>query len=253
MKGKTMERKTKANHMQKNATNFTSAFTPRNAQSLHQHVVEQIVQQIVGGALPPHALLPPEPDLAQQFGVSRTVIREAIRVLVSKGLVTVKQGSGMRVQPPEKWNHLDPMVLFEQVRSGRSSDLLEELLEVRRILEVEVAALAAERRTDEDRVRLGANLAGMAKLINDPEAYTRLDIDFHEQILNAARNRLLREALGLVAEALYAGRFITTHLSGGTERAQHGHEAIYAAIERGDAEAARAAMRDHVLQFERDM
>jgi GntR family transcriptional repressor for pyruvate dehydrogenase complex len=216
-------------------------------------VVQQIAQRIVSGALRPGETLPVEPELAQQFGVSRTVIREAVRVLVSKGLLAVRQGSGMRVQPPEEWDYLDPLVLFEQVRSGQAEDLLDELLEVRCILEVEVAALAAERRTPADLAALHASLADMAQSLSEPDRFTRLDIEFHGRILAAARNRLLREALRPVTETLEAGRFLTIRLQGGAERSMGGHEEIYAAIEAGDAQAAREAMRGHVQQFERDI
>jgi DNA-binding transcriptional regulator YhcF (GntR family) len=87
---------------------------------LHQRVVEELLRQIVSGALPPGTTLPSEPELARQFGVSRIVIREAIRILVEKGLITVRHGSGMWVQSIEQWNHLDPMVLLEKSARART-------------------------------------------------------------------------------------------------------------------------------------
>lgn len=223
------------------------------AQPLHRGVVEQVARWIVGGELPPGASLPIEADLAKRFGVSRTVIREAVRVLVAKGLLAVRHGSGMWVQGPDAWDHLDPLVLFEQVRGGQGEGVLDEVLEVRCILEVEAAALAAERRTGDDLAALRTSLAAMAGAVVDPDSYTELDIRFHNEILAAARNRLLREALRPVTETLRAGRVLTTRLSGGAAASLRGHEEIQVAIERSDTDAAREAMRRHVRQFERDI
>jgi GntR family transcriptional repressor for pyruvate dehydrogenase complex len=95
-------------------------------------VVQQIVTQILSDALAPGASLPSEATLAQQFAVSRTVIREAVRVLASKGLIAVKHGSGMQVQPSNQWNYLDPLVLFKQLRVKQDESVLDDLLELRR-------------------------------------------------------------------------------------------------------------------------
>jgi GntR family transcriptional regulator, transcriptional repressor for pyruvate dehydrogenase complex len=228
-----------------------------SAQPLHQSVTRQIARRIVSGELEPGAVLPIEPMLAEQFGVSRTVVREAVRMLVSMGLLTVRQGSGTRVRPPEEWDYLDPLVLFEQVRSGKGEGLLEEVLDVRRVLEVEVAGWAAERRTDEELAELGTYLEGMAASTSNPEEFTRLDIEFHERILSSARNRILREALRPINDVLTTGRFITARnaiqRSGSVEMSQRGHEEIYEAVADRDADAAREAMRRHVRQFEKDI
>ena len=223
------------------------------SQSLHQNVVQQLARQILNGILVPGSTLPIENELAQDFGVSRTVVREAVRVLVSKGLLSVRQGSGMRVQPAESWNYLDPLILFERVRSGKGGDLLEEVLEVRRILEVEVAALAATRCTEENISTLQVDLSDMQDSLADPIRFTDLDITFHEHILEMAHNRLLREALRPVAETLQTGRFITTQLPGGVQASMVGHREIFAAIKNRDVGAAREAMLKHVQQFEHDI
>lgn len=107
------------------AATSTLAYQPVNAQPLHRNVLQQIMRRIVSNELESGMALPAEPALAEQFGVSRTVIREAVRVLVSMGLLQVKQGSSMRVQEPEYWNYLDPLVVFERVRSGKGGELLQ--------------------------------------------------------------------------------------------------------------------------------
>jgi DNA-binding FadR family transcriptional regulator len=220
---------------------------------LHEGVVRQIARQITDGSLEPGTVLPAEPELARRFGVSRTVVREAVRTLSSQGLIAVRHGSGMWVQPPDRWRYLDPLVLFEVIRSGREDELLDELLEVRRIIEGEGAALASERRTDEDLNSLRYVLDRLAETGEDLETYTRLDGEFHDQILVVARNRLLREALKPVVAVLDAGRAITIRQPGAAEGSVRGHEEIYASIERGDPKAAREAMHRHILQFELDM
>lgn len=121
------------------------------------------------------------------------------------------------------------------------------------MLEVEGAALAAQRRTSGDLQQLYTTMVRMREALGDPDAYTRLDVLFHEQILAAARNRLLREALRPVAEAIRAERFLTAQRPGGADESMCGHEQIYTAIGQGDAEAARTAMRQHVEQFEHDI
>jgi DNA-binding FadR family transcriptional regulator len=216
-------------------------------------VVLQVTRRIVGGELAPGSPLPVEPVFAEQFGVSRTVVREAVRVLVSKGLVEVKQGSGMRVRSPDDWDYLDPLILFQQVASGRGEALLDELLETRRVLEVEVAGMAAERRTEEELGGLETCLDGMARALEDPAEFTRLDVEFHDRILRAARNRPLREALRPIGEMIKEGRAITNRFSTDPGESQRGHERIYEAIRQGDESKARVAMRGHVRQFERDI
>jgi GntR family transcriptional repressor for pyruvate dehydrogenase complex len=229
------------------------SYQPVQPQRLHERVVQQVVQRIVSGAAAPGTSLPTEPELAQQFGVSRTVVREAVRVLVSKGLVAVKHGSGMRVEPPDRWDYLDPLVVYAEVRSGRDEGLLEELIETRRVLEVEVAALAAERRTAEDVAVMERTLAQMWASLHDPASYTRLDNVLHDAILASTRNRLLREALRPVAEALAPGRLIAASRPGVPEHSLESHRNIVAAIRQGDAPAAREAMRRHIVEFEHDI
>jgi GntR family transcriptional repressor for pyruvate dehydrogenase complex len=230
-----------------------AAFQPVGASRLHEGVVRQIVAGIVGGDIRPGDPLPTEHTLAAQFGVSRTVIREAVRVLVGKGLVAVKHGSGMQAQPSDRWNSLDPLILFEQIRRGRDETVLREVLELRRVVEVEIAALASRRRTSDDLRALRAAVEGMRAVLDDPTAYTRLDIAFHEAILAAGRNRLLVQALRPAGQALAVGRLISSRRPGGPAESERGHESILVAIEAADEEGARVAMRHHIVQFEDDV
>lgn len=229
------------------------SFERVNAERLHETVVVQIVRQIARGSLEPGKLLPTEPEIGQQFGVSRTVIREAVRVLSTKGLISVEHGRGMRVQSRDMWHYLDPLVMFEIVSSGRGDELLDELLEIRRVFEVEAAALAARRRIPEDLASLRSLLDGMAETYDDPGKYTRMDSEFHDGILLVARNRLLREALKPVVKVVDAGRLITIRQPGAMEGSMRGHEEIYSGIEKGDPDATGEAMRRHILRFQLDI
>lgn len=224
-----------------------------NQARLHEGVVQQIAHQIVTGALQPGSVLPTEPELARQFGVSRTVIREAVRVLVSKGLITVRHGSGMWIQPPESWDHLDPLILFERVRSGRDVCWLDEVLELRKVLELAAAELAATRRTADDLAVMESELQAMRGLVHDPASFVQRDVAFHEAIMAAARNRLLREARRPLSQVLFSGWRLTSRTPERVQRSLEGHEAIYGAIAEGDPVLAREAMRHHLEQFERDI
>ncbi len=228
---------------------------PITHERLHQRVVEELLKQIVSGAIPPGTALPSEPELARQFGVSRIVIREAIRILVEKGLVAVRHGSGMWVQPTDQWNHLDPMVLFERLRSHRDPSWLEEILELRKILELAAAELAAVRRTPEHLARLNDLLERMRAAVADADAttYVSLDVSFHEVIMEAAGNRLLREARRPLSDVLFSGWLMTTRTPERLTRSLRGHEDIYTAIAASDPLAAREAMRRHVEYFENNI
>src|SRR5437867_6597662 len=118
-----------------------------------------LVVDIVSEERAPGERLPPEADLALEFGVSRGVAREAIRGLEERGLVRVKHGRGSTVTPRQSWNVLDPDVLAALLQSEDRSDLVSELLETRKLIEVECAGLAAERATEEDLAMIAGALA----------------------------------------------------------------------------------------------
>ncbi|GAA4006667.1 FadR/GntR family transcriptional regulator [Deinococcus rubellus] len=219
---------------------------------LHAAVARELMARVMAGQYNPGDLLPVEPKLVTEFGVSRTVIREAVRSLNDKGIISVRQGSGMRVEPPDQWSYLDPVVLFELVKAGRSPTLFDELLEGRRILEVQLVGLAAQKRTDEEAQELANLLARMREHIRDPDPaeYNNLDLAFHDLIARAARNRLLLEAMRPITEVTRIGRFYTVSVQGGLELSLRGHDELYRAVHAQDALGAQQAMLHHVQQFE---
>lgn len=233
-------------------------FSPAVTDQLPAGIVRQIMRGLARGWFRPGERLPKEDELATSFRVSRTVVREAMRVLAAKGLVHVRQGSGTRIASYERWHLLDPMLLFELMQSGRHADLVLELTELRRVFEGEAAALAAVRRSAADLARLEALCTSMTPSLGDAEQFTSLDVAFHEGVLEAAHNRLLREVLKPLTSVLYSARVLTnrSYIASHREGAQAslaGHRRIQQRIAQGRPDAARRAMIAHIAQFEADL
>jgi DNA-binding FadR family transcriptional regulator len=211
-------------------------------------VVDDVTRQIVQGVYPGGTPLPPEPELAAIFGVSRTVVREAVRLLASKGLVSVKHGSGVWVQPPDAWDHLDPLILASRLEIGQDISVLDQIIEARRIVEPEVAYLAARRRTSEHLSRLRDLLAAMrSALINgDIERIGELDFQFHETLFIASGNLVLRQLVWTLSTLFQVAATLFRGDAPRREDSQRDHAAILAAVEAGDAERARQTMRQHI-------
>ena len=220
---------------------------------LHAHLVDALVPMIVRGELASGSLLPAEPEMSARFGVSRSVVREALRVLGEKGLVDVRHGSGTRVTAPDRWDPLDPAVLAALRASGPSAVVLHDLLEARTIVECEVAALAAERADRHEREALSAALEMMRGSLDDPPRFVEGDSAFHLTLLRAARNRVLERMTQPMHELLKYAQALTDAIPGVLTRALADHEAIAAAVMRRDPAAARDAMRDHLAQTQRDI
>ena len=220
---------------------------------LHAHVVDVLVRAIVSGELAPGSLLPTEPEMSAQFGVSRAVVREALRVLGAKGLIDVRHGSGTRATPPDRWDTLDPVVLAELRGRGPGAVVLRDLLEARTIIECEVAALAAVRADVAERAALSDALAVMRSALDNPPRFVTGDSAFHLTLLRAARNRVLERMTQPMHELLSYAQALTDAIPGVLARALSDHERIADAVARRDPDGARAAMRDHLAQTQRDV
>jgi DNA-binding FadR family transcriptional regulator len=220
---------------------------------LHSHVVEALVPMIVSGELRPGSRLPTEPEMSARFGVSRAVVREALRVLGEKGLIEVRHGSGTRVTEPGRWDPLDPLILLGLRGAGPSAAVLHDLLEARTIVECAAAALAAERAGEEHLAALDAALATMRGALGDPVRFVTGDSAFHLALLHAAGNRVLERMAQPMHELLSYAQRLTDAIPGVLGRALADHEAIAAAVARRDVPAAREAMRRHLEQTQRDI
>jgi GntR family transcriptional repressor for pyruvate dehydrogenase complex len=214
---------------------------------LSKRVSDELIRSILRRELAPGDALPSEDALAAQFDVSRSVIRETVKELAVLGLVESRQGRATRVTPAETWNHFSPEILAARGEIGAVDDILLELLELRRLLETEAAALAASRAAEDDIVRLRAALGAMDATMADRERFVDGDIAFHRAILAATDNHLLTQLIDLMTPLLRFGRQVSLERRpDATAESQAGHATILRAIESGDEAAARAAMRDHL-------
>jgi DNA-binding FadR family transcriptional regulator len=219
----------------------TRARSPR----LGVTVVAELVDAIVRGDIPTGGTLPPEAVLCEQFGVSRTVIRESVKRLEEKGLVTVAQGRGTQVTPSDSWNMVDATVLSALVANDATLGVLDDLSEVRAALEAVIAKDAAKSRTEQQLERLRNALQLMRDTIRDEPAFGEADVVFHAVVGEMTDNRLADNIVKtLFYQARLSARF-SRHSE--LELTLAEHEAVFAAIEAADPGAAEAAMRTHIL------
>ncbi len=186
---------------------------------------------------------PSELDITEEFGVSRVVARETLKILASLDIVDVAQGRRVVVRPQAEWDYLSPL-LIEWLPTEVVDELLQELRGMRALLEPELAAMAAVRITDETLARMKDELERMSALEGDPEAYLEVDHEFHMEICRAADNRIIDRIMYSVRWLGTASRRVTN--KGNLPGATADHTLIYQALEARDPEAARAAMRSHL-------
>ncbi|MCJ1689494.1 FadR/GntR family transcriptional regulator [Rathayibacter sp. VKM Ac-2927] len=220
--------------------------------SLHEAVLDELGSQIVQGALAPGSAFSAD-ERAERRGVSRSVMREAVRVLESLGLVVSRRRAGTRVQPPECWNALDPRVIGWSLDGPDRQAQLHRLSQLRLGVEPLAARLAAEHATAGQRIALAEAAGGMSGHARaaDQAAYLAADVVFHRTLLAASGNPMLAQLGDLVAEVL-AGR--TRHALMPREADSEAvglHRSVAAAVAEGDGEAAEAAMRAIVEEADR--
>ena len=221
----------------------------RPAGRLGDTVVTYLVDRIVGGAYPPDSALPIEPVLCEEFGVSRTVVRESVKLLEEKGLVRAAPGRGTRVREQREWNLLDPVVLEAHVRHDRTLAILDQLVAVRTALEAEMAADAAGRITDLELARLEEKATALREALDDPVRYADEDAAFHETIMGASGN-LLGQA---IIRSIHGKARLSRLYNGQATRADltvslGEHLAILERIRHRDPAGAAHAMREHIAR-----
>ena len=216
---------------------------------LHQVLVQKLGLAIAEGTLAPLSILRLD-ELEAQHGVSRSVVREATRVLSSKGMLESRRRLGTVVQPEEAWNLYDPQVIRWRLASSRRLEQLQALNELRGAIEPQAARLAAERAswdTGSDLVSLAARLWAAGQRGHQDE-FLRLDVEFHAAVLQASGNPMFSQLQNLVSEVL-TGRTehgLVPHLP--RNEALQLHVDVASAIQRGEAGAAHAAMSRIVEQ-----
>ncbi|RVX39909.1 DNA-binding FadR family transcriptional regulator [Nonomuraea polychroma] len=221
----------------------------RRPASLAKAVTAELVERIVRGVHPSGTPLPPEPVLCETFSVSRTVVREAVKILQEKGLVQVRQGAGTMVTPRTMWDMLDELVLAATIDMDESLGILDDLVVTRRLLESDMAYLAARVAGEETTERLRALVDRMDELVDDHVTYADHDRAFHDTIMQASGNRIARG----VVRALESQVINTARYMGKTERAlcvasNQGHRRIYERIAAHDPDGASEAMFTHITE-----
>jgi GntR family transcriptional repressor for pyruvate dehydrogenase complex len=216
---------------------------------LYEQIVLQIEEAILKGELCAGTQLPAERDLAKQFGVSRTAVREAIKALQEKGLVDAFPGRGTFITngtSNSMRRSLDRIVKNGEQGGGAY------LVEVREMLEPEIAALAATRADAEDLAAMREAVEVMDKAAWDSNVYIEADLDFHLALAEAAANPIVLSLIDSIVGLLREQRFRIFRVEGGPDRGQQHHRRILEAIQRHDAQGARSAMQDHLSQVRED-
>jgi GntR family transcriptional repressor for pyruvate dehydrogenase complex len=215
--------------------------------ALADQLVEHLVEAIVRGDHPPGSRLPPEDRLSELAAVSRLTVREAIRVLRLKGVVRVEQGRGTFVNPPSRWTPLDPALLAARTANpDDAGELARKLTEARRMVEIGVAELAAERRSMADLRALERELGAMYASLDDIDAFSEADVAFHDALITAADNSFVAALFEPLTVMLRQVRRETSRAREARERAIAWHARILEAVRTGARADARAAMEGHM-------
>jgi len=222
-------------------------FTAVRKTRVYEGVAQQIQRLIADGALKPGDRLPPERELVERFGVSRSSVRDAIRVLELIGLVIPRQGEGTVVADVSA----DALVAPIASALVRKRELIAELLDVRKMIEPALAARAAARATPADVEKLEEVLDRQRRKTEAGEPTVEEDTEFHYRIALAAGNSVVRKVLDVLMDLLRETRARSLQVSGRPQRSLAGHRRVLEAIRRGDAAAAERAVRLHLEDVER--
>jgi GntR family transcriptional repressor for pyruvate dehydrogenase complex len=219
---------------------------------LYEQIIEQIQGRIMEGKVRPGDKLPSERELAEQFGVSRTAVREAVKAMREKGLLEVQPGRGTFVTDLTGGTTevmRDSLSLIVKISLGND---LGKLVQVRTLLEPGIAALAAEMATPLDLETMQQAVNVMDTAMTRTDAYVEADLAFHLALARATQNPLIPVLIDPIVDLLREQRKRIFLVEGGPERGQYHHKQILAAIRRGDATAASQAMCAHLEQVRQD-
>jgi GntR family transcriptional repressor for pyruvate dehydrogenase complex len=219
---------------------------------LYEQIIEQIQRQLLAGTLRPGDQLPSERELAEQFGVSRTAVREAVKALREKGLVEIQLGKGTFVT-----DGLDGM---SQVMRDSLSWIVEvgskngmfDLVEIREVLEPGIAELAATKFQPEEIEAMQQAVAVMDRSMDNADVYVEADLDFHLALAEATQNPLIIILLNPIVDLLREQRKQIFQVEGGPQRGQMHHKRILEMVTSRNGRAAREAMIAHLRQVRKD-
>ncbi|WGO97752.1 FadR/GntR family transcriptional regulator [Saccharophagus degradans] len=210
--------------------------------NLSHRMTHELGKSIVCGEFGPNDSLPTEAELCERFGVSRTAVREAVKMLSAKGLISSKPRQGIRVMPQEDWNIFDSDLLRWSLEGNPSMRVLREFLQMRIAIEPEAAALGAQFARPERIKAVGDALERMRNAEADTDEALQADIDFHISILYTSENRFYIRMRDFIRTALSVSIRHTNVIKGNPDAVIADHAKVYNAIESRDPAAAKSAM-----------
>src|SRR5438309_2722532 len=225
-------------------------YTPIQSVKVFEQIAQQIEKRILSGELQNGDRLPTERELSQQFHASRTAVREAMKTLAQRGLVDMRPGRGTIVIDGTSQAMRHSMGLMMKVGQAGSSV---SLVELREIIEPEIAALAAVRATNEQIAGMREAVEVMDSHIHEADAYIAADNDFHRALATGTQNILILTLIDSIVDLLSEQRKLIFSTSGAPERGQIHHKRILESVTSHDVEAAREAMRAHLQQVREDV
>lgn len=224
-------------------------YEPIQSERLYERIVSQIEQRIEAGDLKVGDQLPPERELAEQFAVSRTAVREAVKALRQKGLVAIRPGRGTFITNGTSDTIRNSLGMLMKIGATKGSG---NLVEVREILEPEIAALAATRITDEYINAMQEAVQIMDTALDNVDVFVEADLDFHLALAEGTQNPYIPILMDSIIDLLREQRKRIGLTKGGLQRGQLHHKRILEAVTRRDPQAARQAMQDHLQQVRED-
>ncbi|MHB1133192.1 MAG: FadR/GntR family transcriptional regulator [Chloroflexota bacterium] len=218
------------------------------ASNLSAQVAGQLEVMIARRHLQSGERLPSERQLAEEFGVSRTVVREAVQALVAKNLLEVRTGSGTVICNPTAQSVARSMSLFLQ--TGVPEINFQKVVETRRILEVAIAGLAAERHTEQDLAELEEAHRSHERVVEDLELHSPADLEFHVVLARSTHNELFTVLLDSISDVLLSTFRLAAPEQGQPARSLWHHNNVLERVRAGDAAGARRAMEEHLREYE---
>ena len=221
--------------------------TMRKARKLPEQIADRLREMIIQEEMKTGSKLPAEAELMARFGVSRSTVREAVKILQTEHIVDIRQGQGTFLCAMPGLAS-DPLGL----RFADQEELIAQLLETRLLVEPGVAALAAQRRQEKDLMQMKLLLDRMDNAYLHGEDYTPFDFEFHSVIAQCTRNDVVGRLLPTIHESIQAGYHHTQRVEGSYQRASQCHLEMYRGIMEGDSDRARQAAQRHMMQTMHD-
>lgn len=218
-----------------------TALYPTNG--IHGTIVHTIGAEIVTDVLQQGERLPSDKEMMARFKASRTALREALKVLSSKGLIESRQRAGTRVRPRSDWDLLDVDVLSWHTPESISDSFTADLVELRELIEPVAAKLAADRATSDDLTRIEAAFLRMEASVDDYEAFYVADVDFHLAVLYASHNQLVQRLAGIIGTVLGLSFSLQKQARIPLRESMESHYQVFDGIRQRDKRSAERAMR----------